>query len=51
MNLKSSTEKETEQNQMNNETKKVKGTSDFVVGSVTFIVFLIFMTVWMYFQG
>lgn len=30
--------------------EKNEAPSDFVVGSVTFIIFLIFMTVWMYYS-
>jgi len=33
----------------NNESSSDKGSSELVVGSVTFVIFLIFMTVWMYF--
>ena len=32
-----------------NDDNKDKAPSDFVVGSVTFIIFLIFMAAWMYF--
>lgn len=28
-----------------------KGSNDFIVGLVTFIVFIIFMTAWMYFSA
>jgi len=30
--------------------KKNQSSSDFAVGLVTFIIFLIFMTMWMYFS-
>jgi len=33
-----------------NKNKNGKAPSDFVVGLVTFIIFLCFMTVWMYFS-
>jgi len=32
------------------EDNKDKASSDFIIGLVTFIVFIVFMTVWMYFS-
>lgn len=32
-----------------NETEREKGPSELVVGLVTFIIFIVFMTAWMYF--
>ena len=32
-----------------NNGKRDKGPSELVVGSVTFVVFIVFMTAWMYF--
>ena len=32
-----------------NNNNKDKAPSDFIVGLVTFIIFLVFMTAWMYF--
>jgi len=31
--------------------KEARGTTDLVTGSVTFVVFILFMTVWMYFSA
>jgi hypothetical protein len=36
-------------NDTDNKHNKEKGPSDFIVGLVTFLVFVLFMTVWMYF--
>ena len=36
---------------INNENKNDKAPSNFIAGLVTFILFLLFMTVWMYFQA
>ena len=51
MSDKSSTEAGLSQDKTANDKKATKGTSDFVVGSVTFIIFIIFMIAWMYFQS
>jgi hypothetical protein len=51
MNDKSSTEPEIAQTMNNESSKDGKKPSDFVTGLVTFIIFILFMTVWMYFSG
>jgi len=37
------------QKSKSNESSSNKGLSELVVGSATFVVFIIFMTAWMYF--
>jgi len=34
---------------MNNINNKKKGPDDFILGLLTFVVFIVFMTAWMYF--
>ena len=51
MNDKSSAEPEIAQTMKNGDNKDAKKPSDFVTGLVTFIIFILFMTVWMYFSG
>jgi hypothetical protein len=36
---------------MSQENRKAKEPGEFVVGLVTFIIFIIFMTAWMYFTA
>ena len=50
MNDNSGTKKESAQAQKNSNHKSGKESNDFAVGLVTFIVFIIFMTAWMYFS-
>ena len=40
---------ESDQSRRDDESKSDKEPSEFIIGLVTFIVFLVFMTVWMYF--
>ena len=40
---------ESDQHNKDAESKTDKEPSEFIIGLVTFIVFLVFMTVWMYF--
>ncbi len=47
----SDTEPESAQNQKNGNNKSGKVSNDFVVGLVTFIIFIFFMTAWMYFSS
>jgi len=51
MSDKSSTDIDSLKNQKSDDNKAAKGASDFVVGSVTFVIFIMFMTAWMYFQS
>ena len=50
MNDISDTEQESAQIQNNGNDKNGKKSSDFVVGLVTFIIFIFFMIAWMYFS-
>ena len=51
MNDKSGTEQESTQNSENSTIKGGEQSNDFVVGLVTFIVFILFMSAWMYFSA
>ena len=51
MHNKNSTELEPDETRKNDDSKGEKGPSELFVGSVTFAVFIVFMTVWMYFSG
>ncbi len=41
----------TAHDQKNKQNQRTKEASDFVVGMVTFLLFLVFMTAWMYFTA
>lgn len=51
MNDKSDTEAESAKVRNDNDIKSEKAPSDFVVGLVTFIIFIFFMSAWMYFSA
>ncbi|MBE9560953.1 MAG: hypothetical protein IMF15_09200 [Proteobacteria bacterium] len=51
MNDESSTEPKSAQSQNSGNNQSSKKPSDFVAGLVTFIIFIFFMTAWMYFSG
>ena len=50
MNDKSGTVPESAKTGKNVDNKSDKGSNDFIVGLVTFIIFILFMTAWMYFS-
>jgi ATP-dependent Zn protease len=50
MKNKSGTEPESAQTRKNSNNKSDKESNDFVIGLLTFIIFILFMTAWMYFS-
>ncbi len=51
MKNKSGTDPESAQTRKNDNNKSDKESNDFVIGLLTFIIFILFMTAWMYFSN
>jgi len=51
MKNKSGIEPESAQTRKNGNNKSGRKSNDFVVGLVTFVIFILFMTAWMYFSS